>query len=126
MAGRLLWSTHNGGASWHRVPLTGLANDDPILDLETARGTVYLMAIGKTQLRVVVESSPVGQDAWRLDQAPDLFLPAGGSQPVGSIVLQGGKGWLVEGNDRGITGQRRAPGHQPLGQVDATLPKRGQ
>ena len=108
--GAVLWSTHNGGASWHRVPLTGLANDDPILDLETARGTVYLMAIGKTQQRVAVESSPVGQNAWRLDQSPGLFLPAGGSQPVGSIVLQGGKGWLVEGNDRGISGSAELQG----------------
>ncbi len=102
--GPVLWSTHNGGASWHRIPLTGLSNEDPVLDLETARGTVYLMAIGKAQQGVFVESSPVGQDAWRVDQAPALFLPAGGAQLVGSIVLQAGKGWLVEGNDRGITG----------------------
>ena len=108
--GAVLWSTHNGGASWHRVALTGLANDDPILDLETVLGTVYMMTIDKTQLRVAVESSPVGQDAWRPDQAPALFLPAGGGQPVGSIVLQGGKGWLVEGNDRGITGSAELQG----------------
>ena len=118
--GPVLWSTHNGGASWQKAPLTGLANDAPVLDLETAHGTVYLMAISKAQQRVDIQSSPVGQDAWRLDQTPDLFLPAGGGELVGSFVLQGGSGWLVEGNDRGITGSAssRAPiagwtGHRP-------------
>ena len=108
--GPLLWSTHNGGFSWHRVPVAGLASDAPILDLETARGTVYLMAINKGQQRVAVESSPIGQDAWRFDQTPDLFLPAGGGELVGSFVLQGGSGWLVEGNDRGITGSAELQG----------------
>lgn len=103
----VLWSTHNGAASWQRDPLRGLANDSPILDLETARGTVYLMGIGKAQQRVDVESSPVGYDAWRLDQTPPLFLPAGGGELVGGIVLQSGAGWLVEGNDRGITGSAK-------------------
>ena len=102
--GPVLWSTHNGGSTWQRDPLRGLSNNAPVLDLEAARGTAYFVAMTTTQQRVVVESSPVGQDAWRLDHTPALFLPAGGAEPGASIVLQGGKGWLVEGNDRGITG----------------------
>jgi hypothetical protein len=108
--GPVIWSTHNGGSTWRRQPLAGLATDDPILDLETANGVVYFMAMNAAQQRVVVESSPVSQDAWRLDQAPPLFLPAGGGELGGSIVLQGGYGWLVEGNDRGITGSAELEG----------------
>ena len=73
--GPLLWSTHNGGFSWHRVPVAGLASDAPILDLETARGTVYLMAINKGQQRVAVESSPIGQDACGLTKPPICSCP---------------------------------------------------
>ena len=46
----------------------------------------------------------------RFDETPDLFLPAGGGELVGSFVLQGGSGWLVEGNDRGITGSAELQG----------------
>jgi hypothetical protein len=102
--GPVLWSTHNGGSTWQRDHLPGLSSDAPLLDLEAAHGTAYFMALTTTQQRVVVESSPVGHEAWRLDQTPALFLPAGGGELGASIVLQGGKGWLVEGNDRGITG----------------------
>jgi hypothetical protein len=106
----VLWSTHNGASSWHRDPVRGLASDSPILDLEAANGTVYLMGISNAQERVIVESSPIGRDAWRLDQTPALSLPAGGGELVGSIVLQSGNGWLVEGNDRGITGSAKLEG----------------
>ncbi|MGC8626965.1 MAG: hypothetical protein ACP5VR_05295 [Acidimicrobiales bacterium] len=101
--GPLLWSTHDGGTFWHQLPVTGLYPDDPVFDLEAAAGTVYLMAMGQDET-VTVESSPVGLDASHKDPTPALTLPAGGAQPGGSIVLEARHGWLVEGNDRGVTG----------------------
>jgi len=56
---------------------------------------------------VSVESSPVGSDAWQPAGAPHLGDPAGGGEQSGAFVLQGGAGWLVEGNDRGTTGSAR-------------------
>jgi len=102
-SGPILWSTHDGGATWRQENLPGLLKYGPILDLEAANGTVYLMAVNG-QYRVSVESSPVGQDSWRKDPAPPLPLPAGGAQPTGSFVVEDGHFWLVEGNDRGIMG----------------------
>jgi len=99
----LMWSTHDGGTTWRQLPLPGLYPDDPVFDLEAANGTVYFMAMDQDET-VTVESSPVGVDAWHRDPTPALTLPAGGAQPGGSIVLEARHGWLVEGNDRGVTG----------------------
>ena len=100
----VLWSTHNGGASWSQLhPFAGSTVGFPLFDLEAMGTTVYMMGVG-ANLRVVVESSPVGTDSWHTDATPRLSLPAGGAEPSGSFVFQGGRGWLVEGNDRGVTG----------------------
>lgn len=113
--GPILWSTHDGGASWHQQRLPGLGPDDAIFDLEAADGTVYFMATATSGTSVVVESSPVAKDAWRADRTPPLLLPAGGAQAGGAIVLLGEKGWLVEGNDRGITGSAELEGQGTWG-----------
>ncbi len=107
--GPLLWSTHNGGFTWQRQPARGLSPDNPIIDVEASRSTVYLMAINEAE-RVVVESSPIDKDDWHLDQTTLLPLPAGGGEPSGSFVFRGGHGWLVEGNDRGVTGSAELEG----------------
>jgi hypothetical protein len=103
-AGPLIWSTHDGGATWRPVGLSRFAGAyNPVLDLEANGRTVYFAAVDK-QNRVEVESSPVGSDSWRADPTPPLGMPAGGGQPQASFVVQGGREWLVEGNDRGVTG----------------------
>jgi hypothetical protein len=103
-SGPLIWSTHDGGASWRQVGLTGFLDQyNPVLDLEVDGSTVYFMAVDK-HYRVQVDSSPIGSDSWRPDPTPPLDLPAGGAQLTGSIVVQGTRAWLVAGNDRGITG----------------------
>lgn len=108
----VLWSTHNGGATWHQLHVGPTAPYSVILDLEAGYGNAYLMLTspGKA-FDVKVESTPVGSDSWHVDSTPPLRLPAGGAQEQGAIVLQGGKGWLVEGNDRGVTGSAQLVGN---------------
>jgi hypothetical protein len=104
-----LWSTHNGGATWREVAVLpgSLAQyDGSVLDLEAASGYAYLMA-PNNHGGVNIESTPVGSDAWHVDKTPAMFQPAGGSQLGGAIVLQGGSGWALTGNDRGVTGSAR-------------------
>jgi hypothetical protein len=103
----LLWSTHDGGRTWHELhPFTTADVEFPYFDLEAMSGTAYLMGVN-AKFRVTVESSPASSDRWRPDRVPQLELPAGGAEPSGSFIFQGGSGWLVEGNDRGITGSAR-------------------
>lgn len=99
----VFWSTHDGGLSWKLQPLSWMYSQGPILDLEASSSTVHLMALNKS-INVTVESSPVGRDSWLLSDVKGLYTPAGGGPLSGAIVLSGSNGWLVEGNDRGITG----------------------
>jgi len=99
----VLWSTHDGGATWKRQQLPWAYQDGPVLDLEAAAGNVFMMAMSPHN-SVVVESTPVRQDQWRAANNTKLNIPAGGGSLGGTIVLRGSNGWLVEGNDRGISG----------------------
>jgi hypothetical protein len=129
-----LWSTHDGGATWHAVDLTGLTSPQSsaleregssILDLEAGDGHAYLVAqIGDT---VKLESTPVGHDTWNAVGGLHLGVPAGGANMTGAIVLQSNTGWLVVGNDRGTTGSARLVGGKwqdwvpPCAQVGGNL-----
>lgn len=108
----VLWATHNGGKTWRQLSVGPNPANSEILDLEAAGGTAYLM---RTQTGpsydVRVESTPVGSNNWHTDSTPRLGLPAGGGQLQGAIVLQGSVGWLVEGNDRGVTGSAQLVGN---------------
>ena len=100
----MVWSTHNGGATWAQDHLpAGLNTTGTVFDLEAAAGRVYLMAHDKS-FGVTVESSPLTHDSWSHDNAVGLGSPAGGGEQSGAFVLQGTHGWLVEGNDRGPPG----------------------
>jgi hypothetical protein len=101
-----LWSTHDGGRVWRRQSFAWLGKYGSLFDVEASNGTVSVMGSNKTS-HVTVESSPVGQDSWRVANAEQLGLPAGGAQPSGSIVLDGSSGWLVVGNDRETSGAAR-------------------
>jgi photosystem II stability/assembly factor-like uncharacterized protein len=108
----VLWSTHDGGATWHQLSVGATAPYSLILDLEAAGGSAYMMVVGQGgSYSVSVESTPVSSDNWRPDSTPRLSLPAGGAQLQGAIVLQSGRGWLVEGNDRGVTGSAQLAGN---------------
>jgi hypothetical protein len=113
----VVWSTHNGGATWvqDRLP-AGLNTTGTIFDLEVSGGRVYLMAPDKT-FGVTVESSPLSRDSWQHANSVGLGSPAGGGEQSGAFVLQGAHGWLVEGNDRGTTGSAELVGGQWVGWV---------
>jgi hypothetical protein len=111
-----IWSTHDGGASWHAVAMAGF---DPaqggVLDLEAGGGRAYALvykldAVSAYENPLGLESTPVGEDAWGPEPAPGLGLPGGGGNVTGAIVLQGPTGWVVEGNDRGTSGSVRLVG----------------
>ena len=89
-----LWSTHDGGASWHQLhPFASADVLFPLFDLEALGGTVYLMGVN-SQYGVTVESSPVSSDSWHRDEAPKMSLPVGGAEPSGSFIFEAGRGCL--------------------------------
>ena len=102
----VLWSTHNGGVTWTKQNPPGLGLEGTTFDLEATSHEVYLLGLGSTARAVVVES-PVQRDDWTVATIPTLGYPAGGSETTGNIVVSGGEAWLIEGNDRGITGSLR-------------------
>lgn len=104
--GPIFWSTHDGGRKWQRLSTALMGSYGSIYDIESTGQTAYLLAQNKA-FRVSLESSPVGRDDWHVLPAPTLNLPAGGAEPGGSIVLKGNTGWLVVGNDRGVSGSAR-------------------
>ena len=102
----VLWSTHDGGIVWTSHPQSWMYPQGAVLALDATSHTVYLMAQNKNN-DVTVESSPVGVDRWRTSDSKGLYTPAGGGPLSGSFVFSGSHGWLVEGNDRGVTGSAR-------------------
>lgn len=98
----VFFSTHDGGMEWRQLSTSLEGSYGFIFDIASVRGIAYLVAQSKSY-QGIVESSPVGRDDWRVSRAPTLDLPAGGSTDSGSIVLKGISGWLVVGNDRGVS-----------------------
>jgi photosystem II stability/assembly factor-like uncharacterized protein len=96
-----LWSTHDGGTSWHPVVLPGLTPEASILGMEAAGGRVYVAVVRDNAPTVHLEASPVASDAWR---DTDSGVPAGaGPVPSTQVVLQRSRGWLLQ-NDRTVVG----------------------
>jgi photosystem II stability/assembly factor-like uncharacterized protein len=95
-----LWSTHDGGTSWHPVVLPGLTPEASILGMEAAGGRVYV-AIVPDNVTVHLEVSPVASGAW---SDTGVGVPAGaGPVPSAQLVLQQSRGWLLQ-NDRTVVG----------------------
>jgi hypothetical protein len=85
---------------------SSLASEGPIYDLEVSNHEAYLLG-DEPKFTAVLEKSPVHSDHWSVVATPLLQPPVGGSETSGNIVVSGHAGWLVEGNDRGITGSLR-------------------
>jgi photosystem II stability/assembly factor-like uncharacterized protein len=99
----LLWSTHDGGASWHRVAVPGGGG---VAALE-ASGGVFQLATMKTGV-VQIYSTPAARTAWARSATR---LPLGaGPVPSAELVLQGSAGWLVENDRTVVAGARLASG----------------
>ena len=102
----VLWSTHDGGNTWFPVHATSLGMKFNILSMSTSRGQVY--AIGwLTDQTFGLWRSPVATDSWRRVSTPTLYSAAGGTSMEGALVFKGAGGWLMVGNDRGVTGSAR-------------------
>jgi hypothetical protein len=96
-----LWSTHDGGRSWHRDVLPGLTSQTPIVDLEAASGHVDVVFYPENTPTVHVDSAPVGADTWT---DTDTVIPVGaGPVPSTQLVLQQSRAWLLQ-NDRFVVG----------------------
>jgi len=89
-----LWATHDGGLTWARQSVPGVAGDSPVAALETAGGKVHAALYDDTDGRVHVATSDIGADTWRLS-GPTVQIGAG-PVPSTQIVLQGDSGWLIE------------------------------
>jgi hypothetical protein len=101
-----LWATHDGGLTWSRISVTPLALRLDVLTMNSSNGWAY--AIGwRTGDTFNLWRTRVGRNAWQRVATPTLDAAAGGSTMEGALVFRGDVGWLMVGNDRGITGQAR-------------------
>lgn len=101
-----LWSTHDGGQTWSQLPAPSLGMKFGVVSVRASRGQVY--AIGwTTDQSFGLWRSPVGTNSWRRVSTPALYAAAGGTTMEGSLVFKGTGGWLMVGNDRGVTGSAR-------------------
>jgi len=97
-----LWATHDGGTTWARLTIPGLAAGTSVAALETAGGAVHAVLLDGGDYRVA--SSPVGADHFRLSP---VRVPVGaGPVPAVQLVLSGAAGWLLE-NDRTVVAGAR-------------------
>jgi photosystem II stability/assembly factor-like uncharacterized protein len=97
-----LWATHDGGGHWHRITLSAVTANSPVMALEAASGLVHAAVVDAGVVRI--ETSPVHEDGWT---ASPTTVPTGaGPVPSPQIVLQGTTGWLLE-NDRTVIGGAR-------------------
>jgi photosystem II stability/assembly factor-like uncharacterized protein len=110
---RELWASHDGGASWHPVPI-----GNPVLSLEAAAGRVYAV-VGSCPLSTVECTGPVrlyeaevGSDDWRsvLEVELEPRPYGGGLSHNGDLVVHGGAAYLTV--DR--YGSAREDGEPPL------------
>ncbi len=100
-----IWSTHDGGATWSDVDTKALGMQDNVVTMSASRGWVY--AISWRGDTFGLWRSPVSTDAWRRVTTPTLHSAAGGSDMEGALIFKGDHGWLMLGNDRGVTASAR-------------------
>ncbi len=102
---RVLWSTHDGGRSWHEVAVPGGGS---IAALEAADGVVHLATLAWRAARVRLYSTPAATDAWV--PAPTTLPIGAGPVPSADMSLHGGAGWVVENDRMVVAGARLTSG----------------
>lgn len=101
-----LWSTHDGGVTWTSMPTRSLGIRFDVLAVDANRGSIYAIGWDSSQ-RLGLWRSPVSTNAWRRVSTPPLLPAAGGTSMEAALVFNGTSGWLLVGNDRGVTGSAR-------------------
>jgi hypothetical protein len=99
----VMWSTHDGGKQWIEVPTKSLGMKFNVLAIGASRGSVYAIA-WKTVDTFGLWRSSTTTGTWRPVHTPTLYSAAGGTNMEGALVFKGTSGWLMIGNDRGVTG----------------------
>ena len=101
-----IWSTHDGGATWSAVDTKSLGMRFDVLTVAASRGSVYAISWRTGQTFGLWRSS-VATDSWQRLSTPALYSAAGGSNMEGALIFKGANGWLMLGNDRGVTASAR-------------------
>jgi hypothetical protein len=101
-----LWVTTTGGVRWSQIASTVRGLRTAILAVGSQGGNVYVVAWRDGQ-HFGLWRSPLKSNRWQLVATPTLPVAAGGSAMVGSLTFVGSTGWLIIGNDRGVTGAAR-------------------
>jgi hypothetical protein len=99
----VMWSTTNGGQQWTAVPTRSLGMEFNVLAMGASRGWVYAIA-GKNIDTFGLWRSSIATHGWRRVHTPSLYTAAGGTNMEGALIFKGTSGWLMVGNDRGVTG----------------------
>ncbi|HEY5262819.1 MAG TPA: hypothetical protein VIJ08_00970 [Acidimicrobiales bacterium] len=100
-----IWSTHDGGATWTEIDTKAHGMKYDVLTMAAGRGSIY--AISWRGQNLGLWRSSVATDSWRRISTPTLQSAAGGSGMEGALVFKGANGWLMVGNDRGVTASAR-------------------
>ena len=101
-----IWSTHDGGQTWSAIGTKSLGMKFDVLSVAASRGSVYVIGWLTGQTFGLWRSS-VTTDSWQRIRTPILHAAAGGTNMEGALIFKGANGWLMVGNDRGVTGGAR-------------------
>jgi hypothetical protein len=99
----VMWSTLDGGQKWTVVPTASLGMKYDILAMTASKGWVYAIG-GKSDDTFGLWRSSIATDTWHRVHTPTLYTAAGGTNMEGALIFKGASGWLMVGNDRGVTG----------------------
>ena len=105
----VLWETRDAGRTWSPVPIASPAMRFGVLAVSASRGYAYAIAWISDQ-GFGLWRSPLTRGDWRRVRTPRLEMAAGGTSMGGALVFKGASGWLMVGNDRGVTGGARLTG----------------
>jgi hypothetical protein len=101
-----LWASHDGGDSWTAVDAMAFGMKFGVLSLSSNGGQVYALAWLTDQTFGLWRSSTAAE-SWQTVATPSLPMAAGGTSMEAALVFKGTSGWLMVGNDRGVTGSAR-------------------
>ena len=102
-----LWTTHDGGGTWHREALPG-GGTPQVMALEAGAGTVHVAFWTGEDPLIRIASGPIGDDT--LGVSPTMVQIGAGPVPQTQIVLHGTSGWLVQVDRDVVAGARLVGG----------------